>query len=205
MSGTPDPAWLDGERKKIEDELQQKFESRIEASLEEARHRGREEGLESGRAEALEAFERQREAVAQTLARIAGRAEGELAGAEDLIVGLVFEAVCKILAKETVNRDAIRAMVQQILDRASREEAVRVRLHPQDCELLGEAAGPEFTRDGGRMRVELVPDEEIVLGGCIVEAGRGCLDARIETQLQGLRDTVMRVRNGKTQPGEAES
>jgi len=49
------------------------------------------------------------------------------------------------------------------------------------------------------MKVELVADEEIGLGGCVVETSGGSLDARIETQVQHLRETLLKVRRGGEQ------
>src|SRR5262249_25662353 len=153
-----------------------------------ARGRGKMEGIEAGRAEALEAFERQRLAAEEVIAAIGRQAELEIAGAEDLVIGLAFEAVCKVLGKQLVSREAVGGVVRQLLARVRQEEPVIVRLHPQDHELLCNDAGEVAGVDGKWMKVELIPDEGIVLGGCLVETARGNLDARIETQLQSLRE-----------------
>jgi flagellar assembly protein FliH len=191
-----DAARLDLEREKIRAELERELGARAESALQEARSRGLQEGLELGKAEALRDAERQQEAVAQTLATVAERAEQEIAGAEDAIVGIAFASVCKILGREVVDRRAVRAMVQQVLARAGRERSMAVRLHPQDCAALRGGSKALYTGKNGRVKVELVSDEEVSLGGCVVETSGGSLDARIETQLAQLRETLLKVRQG---------
>ena len=141
----------------------------------------------------------------QTLAAVAERAGQEIAGAEDAVMGIAFEAICKILARDAVDRKAVRAMVQQVLSRAAQEEGVVVRLHPADCAALRNGGKGLFAGKNGRVRVELVADEEVSLGGCIVETSGGSLDARIETQIERVRDTLLKVRQGKTRKPRARS
>lgn len=198
-------ARLEIERERIREELKRELDARAESVLQESRSRGLKEGLELAKAEAQRETERQHEAVAQTLATIAEHAEREIAGAEDAIVGIAFESVCKILARDAVDRKVVRAMVRQVLARAGREEGVRVHLHPRDCAALRNGGKAPFPGKNGRMKVELVADEEIGLGGCVVETSGGSLDARIETQVQRLRETLLKVRRGGTKRTQVKS
>jgi flagellar assembly protein FliH len=200
-----DAGRIEIEREKIRAELARELDARAESVLQEARGRGLQEGLELGRAEALREAERQHEAVAQTLAIVADRVEREIAGAEDAIVGMAFESVCRILARDVVDRKAIRAMVRQVLARVGQEEGVAVRLHPQDCAALRNGGKALLPGRNGRMKVELVADEAVSLGGCVVETTGGSLDARIETQIQRLRETLLKVRHGGTKKSRAKS
>jgi flagellar assembly protein FliH len=188
----PDPAWLDAERKKIEQELRRELEARLESADAEARSRGREQGLEEGRTEALREAREQGAAAARALAALAERAEREIDGMHDLIVGLAFEAVCKVLGASAVERDAVASMVREAVSRVKQEEAIVVRMHPQDCALLRGLSGD--IGDERHLKVELTSDEKIALGGCIVETEGGLLDARIETQMQRLRTALLQAR-----------
>jgi flagellar assembly protein FliH len=193
-----DAAALQAEREKIRSELSRDLEARAQSVFDEAKSRGHEEGLALGKEEARREAERRHDAVAQTLAAVAERAEQEIGGAEDAVVGIAFEAICKILARDAVDRKAVRAMVQRVLSRAAQEEGVVVRLHPGDCAALRNGGKGLFPGRNGRVKVELVADEEVSLGGCIVETSGGSLDARIETQVEHLRDTLLKVRRGKS-------
>jgi flagellar biosynthesis/type III secretory pathway protein FliH len=188
----PDPARLDAERRTMEEELRRELEARVEDAAAEARGRGREEGLELGKAEALREAREQRAAALRVLAEVAKRAEGQLEGMHDLMVAIAFEAVCKVLGARALDREVVAAMVHEVVSRVKQDEAILVRLHPQDCALMRDlAADAEAQRE---FKVELVADDKIAFGGCIVEADGGVLDARIETQMERLRAALLKAR-----------
>jgi flagellar assembly protein FliH len=195
----PDAAWIDAEREKIEAALRREFEERAERAADEARVRGHAEGVEQGRAEALREAREQGDAATRALAAVATRAEREIEGMHDVIVGIAFEAVCKMLGARALERDAVAAMVREVVARVKQDEAILVRLHPQDCALLRGLAGDI----GGErnFKVELVADEKIALGGCMVETEGGLLDARIETQMERLRAALLEARRPSTGSG----
>ena len=76
-----------------------------------------------------------------------------------------------------------------------------VKVAPQDFELLN-ARRRELLEDGSASEVELVADEQVKWGGCVLEGTSGNLDARLETQLQRLRDTLLRARENWANPNE---
>jgi flagellar assembly protein FliH len=203
-ASVPDDAWLDSEREKIEDELRAEYEARVESALAEARSRGREEGLAIAKTESERKIAQKHEEVARVVAAVGESLEKEIVGAEDLLVGIAFEAVCRILSEGIGDRETVRAMIQQVVRRVSQEETAIVRLHPQDCALLRNGTGGDFSGEEGRVKVELVPDDEVALGGCVVETSGGYLDARLETQLQRLRDTVLEVRRSARKVAQGE-
>jgi len=192
-----DNARRDAERKRIEEELRREFEARAEAAAAEARERGHGEGVELGKAEALREAGEQGAAAARAIAAVARRAEREIEGMHDQIVAVAFEAVCKVLGAHAIERDVVAAMVREAVARVKHDEAVLVRLHPQDCALLrgkvGDLRGdPEGEEQ--HFKVELVADDKIALGGCMVETDGGLLDARLETQMERLRAALLRAR-----------
>ena len=200
-SAAPEAAWLESERRKIADELRLELDARLEREAEEARKAGHAEGVEQGRAEALREASEQAAAGTRALAAVAKHAEREIEGAQDLLVGIAFEAVCKLLGARALEREAVAGMVHEVIARVKRDEAMLVRLHPQDCALLRGAAG-DPRGDGDRhFKVELVADDKVALGGCLVETEGGLLDARLETQLERLRATLLDAR-ASTRPAE---
>jgi len=46
-------------------------------------------------------------------------------------------------------------------------------------------------------KIEIFPDERVSIGGCLLEAGGGTLDARLEVQLRQLLDTLTRARGAQ--------
>ncbi|HZR68358.1 MAG TPA: FliH/SctL family protein [Burkholderiales bacterium] len=195
-----DDARLEAERRKIEEALRRELDERLESAAADARSRGYGEGVEQGKAEALREAREQGAAAARAIAAVSERAAREIDGVHDLVVGIAFEAVCKTLGARAVERDAVAAIVREVVARVKQEEAILVRLHPQDCALLrglGADSGKALA-----FRAELVADDKVALGGCIVETEGGLLDGRIETQIERLRGALLAAR-ASTPPARA--
>jgi len=68
-----------------------------------------------------------------------------------------------------------------------------VHLHPDDLQTLQNEPGWTPSQIGGN-DVRWVASPQVALGGCIVESPEGGLDARIETQLDALRELLLQTR-----------
>ena len=165
--------------------------------LERAREQGYQAGVEQGRAE----YETQLEAVRQLLGSMHAALTDGINGTEDLIVEIAFEAVGKILGEALARRDGVQAAVREVIRGVREREHLVVRVSPRDHQLLTSAG--LLPRNGDGNRLELVADERVELGGCLIETSGGTLDGRLETQLQRLRDTL--VSAGRTLAPEAGS
>ena len=117
-----------------------------------------------------------------------------IADAEPLIGAIVFQAVCKIVGDTLKTPEGVKAVVEQALAGARRQEVVSLKVSSTDLNLLLEhEAGlqPGFAR---LRDIGLEADESVALGGCVVQLKGGHIDARIETQFrafaQSLKDAV---------------
>lgn len=162
-----------------------------------------------------EQVEQQQQEAGARLAERCGRLEGllaalqsqlqhRLAAAEDDLLALCHAAVCRMLGAEGLSVQAMRSHVQHALAQAAGDEALVVLMHPDDLALL-EAAVQEGSAAGGThgigepdrthlRAVQWRASTDVALGGCVVRGASGGLDARWETQLQLLRETLLRVR-----------
>lgn len=152
----------------------------------EAELRGYEEGLARGEEAGRAPLDVQREHFAALAAGLVRAKAAVLADAEDAMIELAFAAVCKLVGEHAASAAGVAAMVRQHSARRHEREQVVVRLHPDDFALL--QGGDDGLADHCRA------DAGIELGGCIVDSGSGSLDARLETQLTRLRDTLLTVR-----------
>jgi flagellar biosynthesis/type III secretory pathway protein FliH len=151
-----------------------------------AEQRGYEAGEKKGREAAGEAMREQIERIKSLAGEFSG-AVRELTGtAEDVMVDIVFTAICRILGERGASRAAVQDVVRAAIAATREREQLVVRLHPDDVALLQDEA------DSGRLRISA--DSAVALGGCIVESPGGALDARFETQLEALAAALERVR-----------
>lgn len=156
-----------------------------------ARELGRQRGLQEGRAAGAEEVHRSAEAELARIRAIATGLQGALdtgiRGIEDVAVAIAFEAVCKMLGSAAASPDGIRALVREAVTHAAGARQVTVRLHQADLATLRAAGGVESA-------AKWVEDKSVELGGCVVETDGGTLDARLETQVERLRATLLAAR-----------
>jgi flagellar assembly protein FliH len=186
------------------------------AGREEGLAAGREEGLASGREEGLAAGREAgeaavREARRDELARLAGvvrQAADQVARrieqAEEDMLELVFEIVCRIAGDSAITRDGARRLVKHSIAQLAGSPLVSVRMHAQDvAQLRGDAELAAMLDAAAKDDVKWLADERVQLGGCLLESASGTLDATLETQLQRLRDTLLATRRART-PGTSQ-
>jgi flagellar biosynthesis/type III secretory pathway protein FliH len=67
---------------------------------------------------------------------------------------------------------------------------LRIYVHPEDALALPPHWAHQQATFSGQ-KIELIPSDIIKRGGCFIEGQYGSVDARIETQLQMTKDTLM--------------
>ena len=171
--------------------------AQFKQEAEAARELGRQRGLQEGRVTGAEEARRDAAAELVRIRSLAEKLQGALddgiRGMEDVAVAIAFEAVCKLLGTAAVTPDGVRALVRQAASHVGAAERIVVRLHPGDLAAL-QAAGTLDTHLAQAGSVTWSADPSIELGGCVVETDGGTLDARLETQLEALRTTILAAR-----------
>jgi flagellar assembly protein FliH len=196
------------------------------------RHAGFEQGLREGLAEGRAEGEREAERRAQALqAAVTQRLErlDALAGAlpaqlhahmttrfeavEDDVVALCHLAICRLLGEHLVGRDgaahAVRAAIEQWLqasEEQSRSDLLTAHVHPLDFDAMrADEVLARWLVQQGLRGVHWQASDDVRLGGCLVQGREGDLDARIETQLAGLREVLLRGRGRRAAHERASS
>jgi flagellar biosynthesis/type III secretory pathway protein FliH len=170
------------------------------AELEALRERAREEGYAAGREAGEKAARAELEehigALRELVQSLRQALAEDIAGAEDLAVEIAFSAVCKVLGEATASAEGVRALVREAMAQARTAEPLLLRVSPADHALL--FAEPECLRSlAADPKVEIVADESISAGGCVIQTAGGTLDARLDVQLRQLMDTLIRAREAR--------
>lgn len=127
--------------------------------------------------------------LGELLAVLPGQLHERLAAAEDDMVALCYEVLCRMLGQSMATPEAIRAMFDQVRGQVRAQGQVAVHLHPDDwdlahtCEALCALQGVEWVRD-----------PEVALGGLLLRSPQGSLDARLEVQLEQLKGALLTAR-----------
>lgn len=160
-------------------EVIEEMRARLEAALEETV------------AAQVEAFERGRKAL---LAQIHEAADGRMDRIESDVAGLVGVMAEKVIRRRVAEDDGVvRDVVRATIAQAAGAERFTVRVSPAEEDVVRAAQAELLSAADGPEDFEIVADDAIGPGGCIVETERGRFDARISTQLELLGEEMSRV------------
>jgi flagellar assembly protein FliH len=166
------------------------------AEIEEAaRVQGYNVGYEEGRAAAAAAAEESMaESVRRLMALAANVQESNTAffrSAERQVVDLALQIAQKVVEKEVENMpDLAINVIRSALEEMDARTAVRVRVSPDDEELLRRRWSQCVPSGVAADRIELQADEKVQSGGAIIETTQGQVDAQLETKLAQLGNAL---------------
>lgn len=150
--------------------------------LDHIRKQAFEEGFQAGRETTEKSCE---QAFAERLQHFGGIVEQATRFKETLrgeveaeVVDLAFAVARRIVRRELhVDPETTIGVVKAGMERASKSEVRRIRVHPSNLEMV------RAEIDSG---VDVVADDSIEPGGAVFETPEGNLDARIQTQLEEI-------------------
>jgi flagellar assembly protein FliH len=166
------------------------------ATLEALRRQAFDDGYRDGRTQGEKEARAELAAELQNLQALARSVRDALAqgieGVEDALVEIAFAATCKVLGRAAASEEGVRAMVHEAMSEVRSKDGVRLRVSPREHAALQAQLSAEL---------EVLADERVAAGGCLIETTGGTLDARLDIQLRRLADTLTRARHAQ---GEAE-
>lgn len=156
---------------------------------------GRAEGQAQGYAEGLARAEAEARQQVEALRRLAENVRVEWARlvreAEEEVVRLALAIAEKVIRHTlAVDPQALAALVRAALEQVALTGTVRLRVHPQDWDALSRH-WPAVQPTVGEGSYEIVADEQVRPGGCLIEAGPSRIDAQVETQLAAIRRALL--------------
>lgn len=160
-----------------------------------ARLQGYNVGFEQGHAAGMAAAQ---ESMAQSAARLAALVahvhENHAAffrAAERQVVDLALQIAQKVVEREVENiPDMAVNVIRAALEEMDARTAVRVRVSPDDVELLRRRWTQVIPAGVAADRIELQSDERVQSGGAIVETTHGQVDAQLESKLAQLGNAL---------------
>ena len=140
--------------------------------------RGREEGETEGR-----------NARAALIAETLAEARSYLRGAEERLIGIVGEAVQRVLG-EFDDAELVSLMVGQLIRDAEGEGKIRLHVSPRQCAVVRERVGELQSASAGVQTIEVIADADVEDGGCRMETELGFVSTSIEEQVETLRTAL---------------
>ncbi len=151
---------------------------------------GFEKGYAQGRLEGdqqLQAYVAdQGQQASAAMAALYESVQAQLVAREQSMAQGVLELACDI-ARQVVrqelrsNPDVLRPVVQEALGMLMQDtQSVRLRLHPLDADMLGAGLEQRFAGAG----LQVVVDDEVSPGGCVLESAGTVVDATVQRRWQ---------------------
>ncbi|MDD5722885.1 MAG: FliH/SctL family protein [Syntrophales bacterium] len=111
---------------------------------------------------------------------------------EKWIIDLIFAITEKVIHKEaTTNRDVVAAVLRDAVVSVRNQENIKVRMSPLDYRYLREV-NPQFLNQlHGAEAMSIEEDDEIMQGGVVIETRCGGVDARLDHQLNKLKEEIV--------------
>lgn len=116
------------------------------------------------------------------------------AAAEDEMVALCFETLCRMIASTSIQEQAVRETLLELAGKVRPGDLVALHVHPAELAWLEEARAD----DGWTL--PMVGDPDAGAGGCIVKCRAGGLDARLESMLVECKAALLAARGRRTLP-----
>lgn len=149
-------------------------------------------GFSKGLREGIDREKRELSFAAESAEKMIGELkmlkEELMKSSEKEIIGLAFLMAEKVIHKEvSADREVILSVLRDAIRDMRDKDGVRIRLNPEDYRYITEAK-PDFLANLGDILIE--KDEKIGRGGAVIETHLGAVDARLDQQLNNIRDRM---------------
>ena len=153
-----------------------------------------ERGLAEGEKRLGEQLLRQRAELLQlqngVLASLRERLPQVVRQSESALIQLAIEVARKLVCDLPVSAGMIEAAIRSALAQVEESTEFHVYLHPDDLALLQKCNSPVLLPGPGNEAVRFQPSPEVTPGGCLVQTRFGVIDARRETKLELIRQSL---------------
>jgi len=109
---------------------------------------------------------------------------------ENTLMQIALECAKKIVADTPISPELVEAVVREAVMQTKETAEIMVQLHPDDLALLRKHQSPILQGLPEAGPLKFIGSSEISRGGCLVQTRFGLLDARRETKLEQLRETI---------------
>lgn len=163
----------------------------VARKAQEAEQRAMEEGYKRGEALAKQHYQNLIDEAEDFKQKAKELYDSTVSGLEGEIVETIIQIARKVIGTElTQNRDVIVGLVRTALSAASPTDSVSVSVSGEDYEHVSENKERILEGFKGIRDLDVVKDNTLKKGECIVDTGFGIIDSSIETQFQAVEETL---------------
>lgn len=110
---------------------------------------------------------------------------------ETTMIALALEAAQRLVAGLPVSAEMVEATVREAIAQANDTSELEVLVNEADLQVLQHAQSPLLIAEAGPQKLRVAAAPDISRGGCMVHTRFGTVDARRETKLENLRESLI--------------
>jgi flagellar assembly protein FliH len=189
-------------RARLEQEVREELGLQARAAFDAEQKKGHAQGYAAGLAAAeaavaerqTQAFNELRTQAEESLALLGQAHRAAMSRMEASVGEVAFASVCRLVGRQAMSHEFVLGLVEEVVADLRVGVMVRARLHPRDLQSLSLLLEHQVPADLAlrleALSLELVADESIALGGCVIETALGEYDGGLEAQLRRLHEVL---------------
>ncbi len=154
---------------------------------------GREEGRRIGKEEVQKQWQEKVVVWERELREIYNYREEMIEKMKEPLLELSFIIARKIIEREAEREPFIERLVEKALKKLSNRERVVLRVSEEEYNLVREIREELMRKIDGIDYLEIQEDRRLKRGECLVETSFGSIDARIDTQLENIKEELFQA------------
>lgn len=110
---------------------------------------------------------------------------------ETTMIALALEAAQRLVAGLPVSSEMVEAAIREAIAQANDTSELEVLVNEADLQVLQRAQSPLLAAEAGPQKLRVAASPDISRGGCLVHTRFGTVDARRETKLENLKESLI--------------
>ncbi len=110
---------------------------------------------------------------------------------ETTMIALALEAAQRLVAGLPISAEMVEAAVREAIAQANDTAELEVLVNEADLQVLQRAKSPLLAAEAGSQKLRVAASPDVSPGGCLVHTRFGTVDARRETKLENLRESLI--------------
>ncbi len=173
------------EVKKLLDEAELKIQEERQTALEEAQRIGYESGKEEAAREAKSFLDE----AERTLKHAKEEADMKIAAVEPHMVQLLKGLVSKVIGTQVkYNDDVLIFMIRRAFSELKLSKSIKVKVGREQYTFLKDNKSMLYSGISEDTEIEIIEDQTMLKGDCIIETPAGNLDVSVKDQIKGVRE-----------------
>ncbi len=156
-------------------------------------HQGEKDGYEMGKQRARKVAEQ----LSNILESFDNIKDSLLKYHEGDIISLIYRISEKIIGKKIESNDYdLKNIIYKVIENLSDKNKIIIRINSDDYELLKETLPEIEKKISGLKSINIVSDNSVQKGGCVVETPYETIDASINARLNNIKECIERAYRG---------